>query len=208
MWLGGWWLWYWNARRFLVSLLKPGSFLADLVAAELRGSFVGLTRYFRARRAAGADAPLPVRPAREQANAAADPAAPANVAMVSVEMFPHVRPITRVSDFDALGVRVTRAGRVLGTLHVANRHRYVSADRLLDEIVDQLGPQRVLDAIGAPSCLTVPAPAHGDEPRFTVSVVVATYDRPDDLRRCLQSLVSRIATQSKSSWWTTIRPPD
>lgn len=53
VWLAGWWLWYWNIRRLLISLLKPGKFPRDLIVAELNGSFVGLTRYFRARRAAG-----------------------------------------------------------------------------------------------------------------------------------------------------------
>ena len=47
--LGAWWLYYWNLRRLGRSFVKPGEFPRDLILAELRGSFAGLTRYGRAR---------------------------------------------------------------------------------------------------------------------------------------------------------------
>jgi GT2 family glycosyltransferase len=52
--LGLWWLWWWNVRRLLISFVRPDRFPRDLIVAELVGSFVGLTRYPRARRAAAA----------------------------------------------------------------------------------------------------------------------------------------------------------
>lgn len=48
--LGLWWMWWWNARRLLRSVLRPSAFPLDLVFAEIRGSFVGLKRYAAARR--------------------------------------------------------------------------------------------------------------------------------------------------------------
>jgi glycosyltransferase involved in cell wall biosynthesis len=43
--LGMWWLWWWNVRRLAAGLLGRGAVPLDLVLAELRGSFVGLSRY-------------------------------------------------------------------------------------------------------------------------------------------------------------------
>jgi GT2 family glycosyltransferase len=48
--LGIWWFWWWNVRRLLASF-KPRrhGFPRDLILAELRGCFIGLRRYARAR---------------------------------------------------------------------------------------------------------------------------------------------------------------
>jgi glycosyltransferase involved in cell wall biosynthesis len=43
--LGAWWLWWWNIRRLLAGLFGRGAVPLDLVVAELKGSFVGLSRY-------------------------------------------------------------------------------------------------------------------------------------------------------------------
>jgi GT2 family glycosyltransferase len=47
--LGLWWLWWWNIRRLLISLLQPMRFPRDLILAELKGSLFGLFRYQRAK---------------------------------------------------------------------------------------------------------------------------------------------------------------
>lgn len=43
--LGLWWLWWWNLRRLLASLLRPAPIPRSLMVAELKGSFAGLFRY-------------------------------------------------------------------------------------------------------------------------------------------------------------------
>jgi hypothetical protein len=48
--LGAWWLRHWHIKRLLVSLTRPYHFPRDLILAELRGCFVGLGRYHKARR--------------------------------------------------------------------------------------------------------------------------------------------------------------
>ncbi|HET7697256.1 MAG TPA: glycosyltransferase [Vicinamibacterales bacterium] len=48
--LGVWWLWWWNLRRLVRSVVRPRAFPLDLVVAELKGSFTGLRRYAVARR--------------------------------------------------------------------------------------------------------------------------------------------------------------
>lgn len=52
--LGIWWFWWWNLRRLLKSYMHARRFPRGLIMAELRGSIVGLRRYFQARRTAAA----------------------------------------------------------------------------------------------------------------------------------------------------------
>ncbi|HWF83567.1 MAG TPA: glycosyltransferase, partial [Vicinamibacterales bacterium] len=195
IWLGGWWLWYWNIRRLLTSFLKPGKFPRDLIVAELSGSFVGLTRYFRGRRAAAADmAPLALHRRDVESPSHPHSDAPAvRIPEVIVDLARAVGPLAGVSESESVRVRVTRADRLLGTIDLATRHRDVSADRLVDEIVDQLGAERVLQTLDSDARLALPVLPSGPRTSapVSVSIVVATYDRPADLRRCLQSLVAQ-----------------
>ncbi len=194
IWLGGWWFWYWNIRRLLTSFLKPGKFPRDLIVAELSGSFAGLTRYFRARRAAGDNAPLAVqRRGVEPPSDSHGDAPAAGIPEVIVDLARAVGPLAGVSASESVRMRVTRGDRLLGTIDLATRHRDVSADRLVDEIVDQLGAERVLQTLDSDARLALPVLPSGPRTSapVSVSIVVATYDRPADLRRCLRSLVAQ-----------------
>ena len=42
--LAVWWLWWWNVRRLIRSVVRPRAFPVDLILAELKGSFLGLRR--------------------------------------------------------------------------------------------------------------------------------------------------------------------
>jgi GT2 family glycosyltransferase len=193
--LGIWWFWYWNVRRWLTSLLKPGKFPRDLVTAELTGSLVGLRRYHRARRIAGdavaasADKKRGVElPAEVRRHA---PQAP-DVADATVDIDRAIGPVTGVSAVGVVWVHVTRGGERLGTIRIVNGHRDISRDDLIAQIVEQLGAGRVLRVLGERARLPAPAAALSRRSSITgISVVVATFDRPADLRRCLQSLAAQ-----------------
>ena len=104
---------------------------------------------------------------------------------------------------------VVRDGNLLGSVDIANRHQSVSVTRLCEAIVDcfnlkllelyhnpdansmQAGVLSALTRHSVPTnegmaCETVRLPLD-----ITVSVVIATLDRPDDLHRCLNCLVSQ-----------------
>ncbi len=50
---GTWWFWWrWCMRRLLISYFCPFRFPRDLILSELRGSFAGLFRYYKAKRTA------------------------------------------------------------------------------------------------------------------------------------------------------------
>jgi GT2 family glycosyltransferase len=113
-------------------------------------------------------------------------------------------------------VAVCRATRYVGSVRISNGHRSVSRSELCDAIASQLGPGLLASSDGASETLlnasesappadawhrlahpvlpTDPPEAPATLPRdVPVSIVVCTYDRPDDLRRCLLSLNEQIA---------------
>ena len=113
--------------------------------------------------------------------------------------------LTEVQDYPTVRVFVAWNGRPLGSVDIANRHQPISAARLREAIVDGLilkllEPGRNLskDALWATTltALTqhymptdtepVPLPAE-----VSASIVVATHDRPEDLRNCLRCLVAQ-----------------
>jgi GT2 family glycosyltransferase len=99
---------------------------------------------------------------------------------------------------------VLRGDELLGSFQITNLYQPISVARLREAIVDHinvrlLAPVEQLDPWNAAVDALRSHYAPDSAPRQTasqevldrtvsVSIVVATYDRPDDLRRCLQSL--------------------
>jgi len=52
LYLALWWFFYWNIKRLLLSFIKPQLFPRDLIIAEMKGSFLGLTRYLKSKKIA------------------------------------------------------------------------------------------------------------------------------------------------------------
>jgi len=113
-----------------------------------------------------------------------------------------------VSEYTRVRLFVRLADRLLGSVEIANHRQPVSVSRLREAIADGLAPEllegtkRIGTAGETPSSLAslvveraapaadAPAGLSADVP---VSVVVATRDRPGDLRNCLQCLVAQIS---------------
>lgn len=214
---GTWWLGTWSLRRLVLSYLSPGGFPRDLTLAELRGVFRGLLRYPRARRRA-AEIARQQGPQGEIRGALPAPAPlPRGIGSVAVRRLDLDRadlgepaPVGDLAGYDDLRVFFGRGGGVEGAAQLACRGLPPSAARLGDAIAASLlarvwesGWQRWADgvagrlladllpdlaaALPVPPLATEPAapPLPDDVP---VSIVVATRDRPEDLRRCLASL--------------------
>ncbi len=205
--LGLWWLVSWHLRRLAISVTNPTFFPKDLILAELGGSLRGPGRYREARRAAEAlgAAPLARRPAP-----AATPRVPWSVAVRTVDASRPIEALADVDRHDIVKLVVTWQGRPIGSVDLPNRRRRVSAERVRDAVAwfgmklvepaRQLGASdrwsrmlRTLTArfLGHPSGSHRPATRSLPPSRSVTSVVVATCDRPDDLRRCLRSLVAQ-----------------
>jgi GT2 family glycosyltransferase len=206
--LGTWWLYWWHLRRLWQSLKLPTLFPRDLVLAELRGIPHGLVRYRVAcRRAAEIGREFGPQgwesrsfPGAADQRAAAVPA-DGRVAVRRVDLSAQPTDIEGLEGYARVRLFFAWGDRTLGTVDVENDGRPVRADRVLDLAVSTLGA-RLLDPEGLrePGSLhavlerryggadTAPA---GLPPDVPVSVIVATCDRPDDLRACLRSLVAQ-----------------
>ncbi|MDP8966685.1 MAG: glycosyltransferase [Cyanobacteriota bacterium] len=213
LYIGVWWLCWWHIRRLLLSYIHPRRFPRDLILAELQGFFKNFGRYQQAHKTAlqieesfGPQTQTPVqkKPSRHQETAKRQPA----VAVRTVELSQPLQALTDITDYSGVRIFATWKGRHLGVVEIPNTYQPVSQSRLIEAIANQLvfkliEPDRTINRditwAEATSTLarhytprqeeaTLPERLSADIP---VSVVVATYDRPDDLRNCLRYLVAQ-----------------
>ncbi|HEY9902566.1 MAG TPA: glycosyltransferase [Candidatus Sericytochromatia bacterium] len=208
-----WWLCWWHIRRLLLSYIHPRRFPRDLILAELQGFFKNFGRYQQAHKTAlqieesfGPQAQTPVqkKPSRQQDTAKRQPA----VAVRSIELSQPLQALTDITDYSGVRIFVTWKGRHLGAVEITNTYQPVSKSRLIEAIANQLilkliEPDRTInrDISWAEATSTLarhytPTQEEAALPEtlpadIPVSVVLATYDRPDDLRNCLRYLVAQ-----------------
>ncbi len=220
---GMWWLWEWSVRRGLRSLIKPGAISRELILAEFLGSFTGLFRYGKAKKRAkdllghdgsensligsGASHPPLVSPGYEPALKARGH----RIAVRTVELTHRIEALEEVKDYFASRLLITMQGMAIGEINITNGYRAISAARLKDEIVQNLG-LGLLYPVSTGSLVATWAEAVTDikqwisagentslqklPDEFSASIVVATRDRPEDLRECLKSLVQQVTSRS------------
>jgi GT2 family glycosyltransferase len=171
-----WWFRWWSLRRLLRSFFGRERVPRDLIIAELIGSLRGLVRYPRARRRARKlGARVVARPPR----APAIRRLPATVRCIDLSL--SLAPIMDATAYERIHLYVFRRGVPAGKLVIDHHGALVNTTWLADAIAQHLGT-RVLEADSVPPAL----PEH-----VSVSVIIATRDRPDDLLRCLDSLVAQ-----------------
>ncbi|MEP9410712.1 MAG: glycosyltransferase [Candidatus Brocadia sp.] len=201
-------------RSLLISLMYPSHFPHDILLARLKGSFRGLYSYRRARSIAEkivhtfgpvnqAVSPGKIMTRKLTLNN------PDAVAVRTIDLNQPLRALTDVTDYAGVRVFVSRDGKLLGSVDIANHHQAIGVTRLCEAIVDRFG-LKLLEPYHEPGINSIQArilmsltqrSMPVDEEMtdktvrlpvdITVSIVVATLDRPDDLRSCLQCLVSQ-----------------
>ncbi|MBE9127582.1 MULTISPECIES: glycosyltransferase family 2 protein [unclassified Coleofasciculus] len=208
-----WWVVYWNLRRLWISFKHPTRFPKDLIQAELGGCFIGLTRYQTARRTAaeiansfGSQSPESDRYHPVSKDTTTAPSR--KVAVRTAELSQPLQPLTDVTDYSDVQVFVTWKGEPLGGITIPNIYQPISTNRLSEEIVKQLGLKllkpacrRTVDVRWAESVSILSdrytpteketALPEGLPTNVSVSINLATYDRPDDLRNCLRCLIAQ-----------------
>src|SRR5262245_7096838 len=128
-----------------------------------------------------------------------------------VDLSQPLRELTDVLDYQHVRVMVVWGGHHLGNVDIPNYGQPVSVSRLREAIANSLGLQLLRpghdlgkDALWARAVASLirryGAEAEGREqqlerlaPDIPVSIVVATLDRPADLRECLRSLVTQVS---------------
>jgi glycosyltransferase involved in cell wall biosynthesis len=239
---GIWWIWWWGIRRLIKSLIRPTYFPRDLILAEMKGSWIGLFRYFRAKRHAKTIMKnfMAVEPANkhkelimlQKAKNRKKSSEPVKISTscafdgtslmkkfspnqnsTAVRNIDLIRPLSKLDDisrYPSVQIFVELKGRLLGSLHISNCYKPFGKTFLCDAIVDRL-TIKLLEVIlnlnsedvykKAKAILTMQYMSDKYEssailpPDVSVSVVVATLDRPEELRKCLLCLRSQKSTR-------------
>lgn len=213
-WLGLWWLVYWDLRRLWISFKHPLRLPKNLIWAELKGAFIGLGRYQKARQAAlKLSNPLDTDPCQGQIRNQPTlmvPVRPSksstSVAVRTVELSQPLQPLVDITNYSGVRVFLTCNNQPFGSVDITNAHQSVSICRLIDAVVDQLDLKliqpnasfnreiRTAEAIATVTqhykAMGMNLPEHLPV-NVSVSIVLATYDRPNDLRNCLRCLVAQ-----------------
>lgn len=193
-----WWWRHWAWQRWWRAVFRPAWLPAELVRAEIKGFRLGRGAYARARARIVKDEST--RP--DTLSAAAEPPTPRGaLGTAVVEVAEPLRALEVAAHYDRVEVLVQWQGRSLGTVRLAGFGQPISAHRLADEISHVLwhrllaplspDPARAAAhfAIDFAARLSASAETNPLPTRRSVTVVVTTCNRPDALRRCLQSLI-------------------
>jgi GT2 family glycosyltransferase len=216
--LGLWWFMWWFVRRLLLSFLNAYPLPRDLIWAELRQVFVGLTAYQRARRQAQSiEADFKVLPTLSyltRRSASSQTGAAYATAVRTIDLSQPVSGLSGLESYASLRVFVTWKGQLLGNVDLTNHFKNISRQQLLAAIVDGLGLKLVYldkstnhnrtwreinDKLEA--YLLADQPQKGGQtethlaPDISVSVIVGTCDRPEDLANCLTNLQQQKTSQ-------------
>jgi GT2 family glycosyltransferase len=226
---GLWWLWFWNVRRPLRSLIRHNELPRELMMTEFVGSLIGALRYPRARRVAGTLRQRPADGDRERTavdelsvvagsdNIRVSPDSRAGVvnsrrpllpcprypvAVRQVELADTISDMTDMDGYRALQIYVTAHGELLGNVMIDHVDAEVSAERIRQSVSKAFGP-KLLASDGEcwdrpiwARAASIVAQEHGPRKRpasglssdKSVSIVIATRDRPNDLLVCLTAL--------------------
>lgn len=209
--LGIWWFWWWFVRRLILSFLRPDLLPRDLIWAEMGSVATGLRCYKKSRQHAMqisetfSDQPT-LLPAEKPPVSSKDKRK-YKTAIRTVDISKPLLAITDVSEYAAARVFVTRNEQLLGHIDIPNNFKSIPTLHLIETIVDgmtwkllgsegQQNADRIWNDINnslnrwlltedLPRDQIIKQPLAAD---ISVSVIVGTYDRPDDLYKCLESI--------------------
>ncbi len=192
------------AKRLLRSISTPGELPTGIVAGEISSTVRAAlgTPYRRSveqgRRLGDAPfsrPPIPIAMAADR-----------RVAVRSVDVSQPIGDLDDVVGYRSTRIHVRLGDAHIGRIRIANGGRSICRARLLDELSSQLGldlfrsgraelhrTQQLEAVAAAVRALPLPPDVAASPPRRSVTVVLATRDRPEELALCLASLVPSIS---------------
>jgi len=198
-----WWWMQWAWARWRRSIWRPALTPRDLIEREIRGFWQGRGRYAAARAAAGVDESNPPdRLTGSKIPPEKPPGARGGAPVFRIDVAEPVPDLAEAAGCDDVVLDVHWRGRPITSFLIPARRRPVPARRVAEEIAARCYVKLLAPGLDLPDSLAWPAAVSrlverfrigaGTAPEFpveaAVSVVVATRDRPGDLRRCLASL--------------------
>lgn len=214
-----WWWRYWAARRWWRSVWKPTAFPRELVESEIKGFVQGRGVYARGP-SDGMHAPDEFGVGRDEALNATELA----VGVVSIDVAAPLRDLVEGEAYDELEILVCWRGAPCGRVRVVSRRRIVSAYQLSARIAQELWPILLRTArlelgytVGDSLAKwrielerqLLKGVTLGAQPMVegSATIIVATCNRADELRRCLTSLVAQETSRSVQIVVVDNRPP-
>lgn len=202
--------------KFLRSIFKANPSSLDLVLAEIEDWLISSISYLKAREETAAilvekGFSLIKTPEKPEPQPNRKPKASRAVRVLELN-----RPIEAIADaieYAHTRVFVTRDGSAIGYIDIANYYQSISIPRLRAALVEKFGLTLLepdpdpnidflkADAIAAlmqhytPAVTVKTQEPEGLPANISVSVVVGTCDRPEDLRKCLLSLTAQTSRQ-------------
>jgi glycosyltransferase involved in cell wall biosynthesis len=117
------------------------------------------------------------------------------IAVRQVDLRQPLRALTDVTQYHGVRLFVMWDDCPLGSVDIPNHHQPLSEARLREAIVDKLALKLLKPILAQHYTPTEDGTAVAMPPKLSadvpVSIVVATRDRPDDLRTCLRCLVAQ-----------------
>ncbi len=207
-----WCLRWWLLPKIVAGATRPTALPARLAWAELRGMMKAPGTYRRAcanaEAVARAHPQEPTAPARKQPKKTSRTVPPVGESISAYELGSSMLPLAPLFErSDCVRLCVTAGHSALGSVSVYSMGAPVSAARLADYIADALTCRLIERVSGLTGELAWAAALASladllglgrQEPQVTqgrglASIVIATRDRPEDLRRCLRSLLNHRA---------------
>lgn len=217
-----WWLWHGNLRRLWISVKYPNRFHKDLIWAEFLGCFRGLPAYFEARKQAkklkvSKFPSLELTAVKTKEKALSDDkyivTKPDAMAVRTLELSQPIQSITDVTEYNRVRLFLNWYNSPLGSVDLTNAGHPISDEQMRLAVVNSLRlktldlDQRLSDNLRWskimialfqkwPSTPELPGANHAPLSDATVSVVLATYDRPEELRSALQCLIQQVSQRT------------
>jgi O-antigen biosynthesis protein len=206
-----------HLSQLVSGFFHPKQYPIDLVWTELKGCLIGLTRYPQAKKKAqgieaqyqGIEVDIPNH--RFKALPSSPPALKEAIGVYRVEITKPIQALNDLSLYAGVRIFVTFKNSVLGSFDLENNHQPICQARLCDAIAREIGLKLIesestfdqsMQWNKAVHILTewyTTAPLnHKKSDLFpalpsetSVSIVIGTFDRPEDLRECLRYLVKQ-----------------
>jgi O-antigen biosynthesis protein len=217
--LGAWWFFY-KIRSLMISLMFPNPF-RDLCLAELKGCFKGLLCYHRAQSTVAQIIKEHGRPEYldiEKKHVSLAPfTAPSNKEAIRIiDINKPLTVLADVTDYHMVRLYVQCDGEPIGIVNLPTYGQPLSLTRLRQGLGDYFYPNNLhneskskLNKNWAEYTVKLEHYLEGDEgwhrldppdclpDDYSASIIVATYDRPQDLQNCLTSIVNQNSTRKK-----------
>lgn len=199
------------------SIFYPKQYPTELVLSELKGFVIGLTRYSIAKRKAleiesqyrGLEVDIPNHRLKVVSSAKAPwkKVAKKKIGVRKVEITQTIQSLEGIEKYSHVEVFVTYKNTALGNFELENSYQPIGRTRLCDAIARNVGTKlldpnstlkeylkqcQYIEVLSQQYATAALSQEKTDlipiSPEISVSIVIGTFDRPEDLRQCLESL--------------------